>query len=475
MAASKGKSTRLTADPSIGVSDLLTCLETFLDTCGDNNLQKHIEPPAGLWWKTSPHPGWLGKLQVLWKQYLTIAPNGLIPGKRHRDSLEKLVDRRKIHTGQRSVPEFAERVDEWIRIGLAHLRDINKTPISKQRCMRKAAPDEQKALESVLSMLVLSDSQQDCEEETSTALVPVASTSVVAAAMDSNERTNKLVPKDPMDIFQMVLDRPDVDMNTNTTKKSPNRKERSSGSKSTNLGGFNGFLDGLMALGSVEGKDADLLGACKHQQPINQNCTSQLQRANKAKKKEAEGDEAQPQNNKATSKAKAKPKTKAKAKTLPKAKAKAKQGAKETAIASKDAASETREEHSEQQDVAPKKTPEKTQKAKKKGMMSEAKGTKKTKLKKKKKKTKRENKDNGQKEEEPEMLEELPAGLDPKASRAINRKRFTSRAWHKEYVSSKAEGLDSEQAKVRARIASQAASVEFVQLWPSTSTVFDLR
>ena len=236
-----------------------------------------------------------------------------------------------------------------------------------------------------------------------------------------------------------------------------------------------GFLDGLMALGSVEGKDADLLGACKHQQPINQNCTSQLQRANKAKKKEAEGDEAQPQNNKATSKAKAKPKTKAKAKTLPKAKAKAEQGAKETAIASKDAASETREEHSEQQDVAPKKTPEKTQKAKKKGMMSEAKGTKKTKLKKKKKKTKRENKDNGQKEEEPEMLEELPAGLDPKASRAINRKRFTSRAWHKEYVSSKAEGLDSEQAKVRARIASQAASVEFAQLWPSTSTVFDLR
>ena len=484
MAMSKGKS-RLTADPSIGVSDLLSCLESFLDTCGDNNLQKHIEPPAGLWWKTSPHPAWLAKLQVLWKQYLTIAPNGLIPGKRHRDSLEKLVDRRKIHTGQRTAEEFAERCDEWIRIGLAHLRDIHKSSINKQRCLRKAAPDEQEALEHVLSMMAFSEVQ---EESCTTVVSYTAPTTVAAASMESNERTKTtLVPKDPMDIFQMVLERPDIDTTTSkNTKKSPNRKQRSSGSTSFRLEGFNGFLDGLMALDGVDGNDADLLDACKHQKPINHNCTSQLQRANKAKKKQAEEteeDETQPQKTTAKpTKAKSKAKAKAKAKTLPKAQTQ--QCAKQKTNESKDAATETHEGLEDQQDVvpAPKKTPVKTEgdgngKKIKKGkkMATGNSGIKKKKSKKKTSKKKQgpvENKDDGEKEDK---TDELPAGFDPKASRAINRKRYTSRAWHKAFVASKAEGMDDEQAKAKARIASQAASTEFVQLWPNNDTVFDLQ
>lgn len=235
-----------------------------------------------------------------------------------------------------------------------------------------------------------------------------------------------------------------------------------------------------MALGSVESQDAGLLDACKHQQPINHNCTSQLQRANKAKKQEAEEDEAQPQKIKAASKAKAKAKTKAKAKaqakTLPKAQAKHR--AKETPNPSKDAASETHEEHSGQQMASTKEEPVKTKgggngKSAKKMSFANKGIKKKKKLKKqgKRKKTAPENKD---KCEHEDKTDELPAGLDPKASRAINRKRFTSRAWHKAFQASKAEGLDPEQAKAKARIASQAASAEFVQLWPSNGTVFDL-
>ena len=51
-------------------------------------------------------------------------------------------------------------------------------------------------------------------------------------------------------------------------------------------------------------------------------------------------------------------------------------------------------------------------------------------------------------------------------TRAINRKRYTSRAWHAGFDQAIAEGLDGDEAKEKARKSSQKASEDFVRLWP---------
>ena len=81
---------RLVADPSIGVTDLLQCVECWLDEKGTSNLLKELEPPSGTGWKTAVDPSWVAKLGGLWKKFIAIAPNGVIPSKKNRTALEKL-------------------------------------------------------------------------------------------------------------------------------------------------------------------------------------------------------------------------------------------------------------------------------------------------------------------------------------------------------------------------------------------------
>ena len=60
-----------------------------------------------------------------------------------------------------------------------------------------------------------------------------------------------------------------------------------------------------------------------------------------------------------------------------------------------------------------------------------------------------------------------PDGFDPYVTRAVNRKRHTSRAWHAGAVEAKNEGLEGEAFYQRAREHSQRASEEFERLWPT--------
>ena len=148
---------RLVADPCIGVGDLLQCVEAFLDEAGDNGLQAHLQPPANMNWKTAPNPAWLCRLSNLWRKYLALAPNAVIPSKKHRLALEKLQERRSgVNTGKKNQQDFAEACDEWIRIGLSHLRFLKQSDINRSRCFRKCDPDEVATLETVLGSLLRS-------------------------------------------------------------------------------------------------------------------------------------------------------------------------------------------------------------------------------------------------------------------------------------------------------------------------------
>ena len=472
MAVVKSKQ-RLVADPAIGVSDLLRCLEDFLDQLSDTNLQKIIQIPAGLGWKTASNPAWLARLAPLWKNYLAIAPNGVIPSKRHRDALVKLVDRKGVHTGSRSSDEFAERCDEWIRIGLSHIRGLAQNQTNKQRCMRKAAPEEQAALEETLNLLILGAEDMDEASPPTSSLVPVVedvkmavqpkSSTPTASAAGTCQLTmlGAAASKDPLSIFEAVLSRPSLDENVLEESFAKNTPSPPKPKASHMFENFSGFLGGMMGLESVETKDMDILKGLQVQKPINDGCNSQLQRSNKARKRQQQEEDKENTDEKGVAKPKARPKKKARhtkdtvEKTVPKTKAK------------------TDKKHDDQHEE-----PEKGQKGKLQPAETE-------KLKKKKKKKKGnvakkelqkdEKQEKNEKAEptEPEK-EHVPEGFDPAATRALNRKRFTSRHWHQAYDQAIASGMDEELAKAKGREGSQAASQEFEKRWPKPKKPVDV-
>ena len=142
MAAPRGEP-RLVADPSIGVGDLLECMETWLDELNHNRLYSTIKPPAQTKWKTAPDPGWLLSLTSLWSKLLRLAPNGMIPSKKNRQSLERLQDARNVNHGKIEKQAFADQIDEYMRIGLAQLRALKQSELQMSRAMRKATREEQ--------------------------------------------------------------------------------------------------------------------------------------------------------------------------------------------------------------------------------------------------------------------------------------------------------------------------------------------
>lgn len=206
---------RLVADPCIGVGDLLQCVEAFLDEAGNNGLQAHLQPPANMNWKTAPNPAWLCRLSNLWRKYLALAPNAVIPSKKHRLALEKLQERRSgVNTGKKNQQDFAEACDEWIRIGLSHLRFLKQSDINRSRCFRKCDPDEIATLETVLGLITEIDGETDDSQQSQGSPPPAAADpSKQLALVPQSRPVGGAEPaaagkKDPLAIFTAVNSRP---------------------------------------------------------------------------------------------------------------------------------------------------------------------------------------------------------------------------------------------------------------------------
>ena len=78
-----GARARLTADPMIGVGDPVEPLKNYLESEKDDNAMTLLQPPATASWKSGRPTSWLASLSELWKSYVKLAPNTLIPSKKH--------------------------------------------------------------------------------------------------------------------------------------------------------------------------------------------------------------------------------------------------------------------------------------------------------------------------------------------------------------------------------------------------------
>ena len=500
---------RLTADPCIGVKDLLDCLHDYLVETGNMNLFKLLEPPAGISWKSTTSPSWLAKNGVLYKKYLAIAPNGVLPAKKNRSALIKLQEKKNVNHTNLTAEDFSEKVDEWIRIGFAHLRALKQSSTAEQRCFRKADGEEQTILKEIMDMLDLGDgsesgqSDDSQKQEESTAMVEVE------ASPGNTLKTPEPVEKkpvttlvlDPKDVFKMVLKRKPMTLDSPMKEPPKPGKDGSPAHKKpvNSPEKFKGFLDGLMTVGHVDASEAAVLEQVQDQRPINDGFKSQLSRANKTKKDkmqaEDEGDddttaakskkgESKQGSKKGLKPAKAQAKSKqgqskqGSKKDSKSAKAKSKQGQSKqdskkdskSAKAKSKQGAETAAE-ADQQSTADTEAPTLKKKTKRK---NDAVAVSKTQKKPKKIKSSKHEAD----KKDDDFFPPAPEGMDPEKSRAENRKLLTSRAYHQAADAHWQKGTDEddfyeywEECKEKGRQAAAEAGVKFDSMWPKAVNV----
>lgn len=264
---------------------------------------------------------------------------------------------------------------------------------------------------------------------------------------------------DPHDVFKRVLQR---GQNSMTEEKVEASRPVASAARCNPMGQTfgGGFLEGLMLGGNFDASESALLREASGQAPINQGFKSQLARANKARKAQMEEEpeddleevdddtevvleeldeeedghkehaSGKGKNPKIAGKPLKEPKPKSKAAAKPKCKASAKKRAKEPELNEKETVETT---ENPKKSKCPKLDAEK-----------------------------------------PHPDGPVPEGFDSTVTRAINRKRYTSRAWHKAFDKAKAAKESPDECYAKAKAASQKASETFVELWPRARNPVDV-
>ena len=127
---------RLSADPSIGVTDLMEPLSKYMEEKGDRNLIKllHVSPTFS--WKSAPDITFLSEHAPLFQRYAKIAPNSMLPPKKNKTAIERLDQQMKCNFSKQSTSDYVDLVDNIVRTAMKQYRDLAKDPHAKERAYR---------------------------------------------------------------------------------------------------------------------------------------------------------------------------------------------------------------------------------------------------------------------------------------------------------------------------------------------------
>ena len=224
---------RLVADPAIGVADLEGCLKKFLSLNGDSNkeinLYKFVLPPSGTTWKSAPSVPWLVELAPLLDNYLCIAANGVLPGKKHKAALLSLDKAMKLNDTGKNGDQWADVIDDSIRMALSHLRQLAIYDSAKVRAFKKMDVSQQQVLQRLLDKILVPEAKEGSPalalkksssdlEDSQAQIVPAspepastASTPAKASGEPLLDATPVNQESDPATIFNRILQETDSD------------------------------------------------------------------------------------------------------------------------------------------------------------------------------------------------------------------------------------------------------------------------
>ena len=207
---------RLSADPSIGVTDLMEPLSKYMEEKGDRNLIKllHVSPTFS--WKSAPDITFLSEHAPLFQRYAKIAPNSMLPPKKNKIAIERLDQQMKCNFSKQSTSDYVDLVDNIVRTAMKQYRDLAKDPHAKERAYRRADSETQEAINSVLVLLHKCDSRESDAEDTPPPPGPLA-------IMDKDPEIKVVLPDppppprkpalriSPKKLFQKIVNRPESD------------------------------------------------------------------------------------------------------------------------------------------------------------------------------------------------------------------------------------------------------------------------
>ena len=287
---------RLCADPSIGVADLENCVKKFLALRGEStrdiNLYKFVLPPPGTSWKSSPSVSWLVDLAPLLSNYLCIAGNGVIPGKKHKSALQSLDKAMKLNDTTKSGDQWSDVIDDSIRMALSHLRQLALYDTAKTRAFRKMDVSQQKILQELLDKISvpegssgLSRSATTDLEDSQNQIVPASPEPASSTGTPAKESVGEN-EVDPATIFKRILQEAESDPSSVKSLRAPN--PGSPGVKGSPERGFLGAL--LKQEEGLTAEEARVLQGYESRQPPQKNTkgtADKLKAKGKAKAKAA--------------------------------------------------------------------------------------------------------------------------------------------------------------------------------------------
>ena len=282
-----GKRPRLTADPSIGVADLMGPIKNLLERSemDDFNLAKALQPPGGVSWKSAVPVDWLAKHHRLFGEYLGVAKNSLLPGKKHKDALERIDNNTRI-TGRKTQADGVDYLDDLIRMGLSHLRQCEQNPKIREVAWRKCSEEVQEKLDKLLEQIDLVVDEQDSlavvpvEDSGASSSKRVASSDLTVAMKIDGGATLQVFQGDRAEaVFDTVLG-----SGAGSKKETPKKKERASSELKASSSSPGPFMWSMKA----EPYDEGLLNSAAEASPLSKHGKSQQQRLNAVKPKNRE-------------------------------------------------------------------------------------------------------------------------------------------------------------------------------------------
>lgn len=155
-----GKGIRLAPDPSVGVHDLCRVLHELTERQGCKDVAKILHSSVKMTWKTAADGAWLGGDAVsdLYSSLFSIHSNGVLSSKKLKAALLKLQQEKgRLNFGKLHDSDWADAMDEQMRIGAAQFRELRRDTVKYNRCIKKCSPLEKRNIDQVLGHLTLQE------------------------------------------------------------------------------------------------------------------------------------------------------------------------------------------------------------------------------------------------------------------------------------------------------------------------------
>eukprot|EP00435_Cladocopium_sp_Y103_P056866 s754_g19.t1 len=220
---------RLTADPCLGVGDIMSPVVSWLKEEGKYDLSSLLEPKTSVTWKTAPNLEWLCSLEKLFEKLLKVAPACILPSKKVRVALQKIqTEVARINFSRKDDETFFDRMDLLLRIAASQLRDLKQQLVVYQRTMKKASVREKEKIDGLLMLINLPGNEVEADpqkkpeplKQPCTALVPY----VAPKSPKTTKTTRPQSPNSSRNIFSRILSKK---LSDDATSSGPSSSSRS--------------------------------------------------------------------------------------------------------------------------------------------------------------------------------------------------------------------------------------------------------